>query len=90
MRNQTASQQANSNRPIWIAYFVILFINKRLCSKTKAFTLKHGLNRGIRLSQSEMNMRNSVLQVLLARIRLVKECVIYSLTLVISVLFGVC
>ena len=28
---------------------------------TRAFTLKHGLNRGIHLSPSEMNMRNSVI-----------------------------
>ena len=63
-----------------------MFINKLLCSKLKAFTFKHGLNRGIRLSPSEMNMRNSVLQALLARIRLIKE----YFTPVISVLFGVC
>ena len=66
-----------------------MFINKLLYSKIKAFTFKHRLNSGIRLSPSEMNMRNSVLQALLARIRLIKECVIYSFTPVISVLFGV-
>ena len=58
--------------------------------ENKGINFKHGLNRGIRLSPSETNMRNSVLQVLLARIRLIQECVIYSFTPVISVLFGVC
>ena len=45
-----------------------MFINKLLCLEIRAFTFKHGLNRGILLSPSEMNMRNSVLQALLARI----------------------
>ena len=68
----TTSQPANSNHPIWIIYFVIMFINKLLCLKIKVFTFKHGLNRGIHLSPSELNKQNSVLQVLLARIRLIK------------------
>ena len=89
MRNKTASQPGNSNSPIWIAYFVIMFINKLLCLKIKAFTFNHGLNRGIRLSPSEINMQNSVLQALLACIRLIQECIIYSFTPVISALFGV-
>ena len=45
--------------------------------KTKGIcTLKRGLNKRIRSSPSEMNMRNSVLQVLLTRKRLIEECII--------------
>ena len=45
-------------------------------------TFKHGLNKGIHLSPSEMNniMWSSVLQVLLTRLHLTKECMIYSFT----------
>ena len=34
----------------------------------KGITFKHGLNRGINLSPSEINMWNSILQSLLTRI----------------------
>ena len=57
----------------------------------KAFTFKHGLNRGIHVSPSEMNMQNSVLPALLARIRLIKECMIYSYSYVPSChLYNIC
>ena len=58
--------------------------------KTKVFAFKGSLNRGIHLSPSEMNVRNSVLQVQLARIHLIKECVIYNFEQMISPLFGAC
>ena len=34
-------------------------------------------------------MRNSVLQALLTRMHLIKECVIYSIILIFSVVFGI-
>ena len=46
--------------------------------KQKVFTFKHSLNRGIHLSPSKISMRNSVIQALLTRIHLMKECVIYT------------
>ena len=60
-----------------------MLIKQAFQYKTKS---KRGLNRGTYSSPSEMNMQNSVLQALLTHKRLIKECVIYSLTL----LFGVC
>ena len=57
-----------------IAYCIIWLYNKPFGIKQKAFTLKHGLNRGIHLSPSEINMQNSVIQALLTRIHLIKEC----------------
>ena len=54
----------------------------------KLFTIKHSLNRGIHSSLSKISMQNSVIQPLLTRICLIKECVICSFTLRISVLFG--
>ena len=56
--------------------------------KQKVFTFKHSLNRGIHSSPSKISMRNSVIQVLLTRTRLIKECVIFNFTLTIAVLFG--
>ena len=64
-----------------------MFINKHLCLKKGIYLQTWPKYRGIRLSPSEMKMRNSILQALLARICLIKECVIYSFTPVISVLF---
>ena len=46
--------------------------------KTKVFTFKHSLNRGIHLSSSKISMRNSVIQALLTHTRSIKEYVIYS------------
>ena len=66
-----------------------MVINKHLSMKIKVLTFIHGLNRGIHSSPSEMNIRNSILQVLLAHIRLIKECVIYSFSPIFLVLFGV-
>ena len=54
-----------------LLYYMV--INKPFSIKQKAFTLKCGLKRGIYSSPSEMNMRNSVLQSLLTRIRLINE-----------------
>ena len=59
---------------------------KQAFIKQKAFTFKRGLNRGIPLSPSEINMRNSILQALLTRICLIKEYLICSFMLIISVL----
>ena len=58
---------------IWLAYFIIWLQNKPFSTKQKAFTLQCGLKRGIYSSPSEMNMRNSILQALLTRIRLINE-----------------
>ena len=57
-----------------------MVLNKSFSIKLKAFTFKRGLYRGNHLSPSDLNIRNSVLQTLLIRIRLIKECVIYSFT----------
>ena len=80
----TTSQLKSPNLDCLLCYNVykqaFMFENKGI----------YPLNRGIHLSPSEMNMRNSILQALLVRIRLVKECMIYMFTSVISVLFGVC
>ena len=46
--------------------------------KQKVFTFKHSLNRGIHSSPSKISMWNSILQALLTRTRLIKECVIYA------------
>ena len=54
-----------------LLYYMV--IKQAFQYKTKAFTLKCGLKRGIYSSPSEMNMRNSVLQALLTRIRLINE-----------------
>ena len=56
--------------------------------KQKVFTFKHCLNRGIHSSPSKISMRNSVIEALLTRIRLIKESVIFSFTLKNSVSFG--
>ena len=53
--------------------------------KQKVFTFKHSLNREIHLSSSKISMRNSVIQALLTRIRLIKECAIFSFKLVLFV-----
>ena len=55
--------------------------------KQKLFTFKHSLNKGIHSSLSKISMRNSVIRALLTRIRLIKECVIFSFKLRISVSF---
>ena len=62
-----------------------MVINDLSGIKQKVFTFKHSLNRGIHLSPSKISMRNFVSQGLLTRIRLIKECMIFSFTLV---LFG--
>ena len=56
--------------------------------KQKVFTFKHSLNRGIYSPTSKISMQNSVIQALLSCIHLIKECMIFSFTLMISVLFG--
>ena len=61
-----------SNMACLLYYMVINNI------KQEIFTFKCGINRGIHLSPSEVIMQNSVVQVLLTRIRLIKECLICS------------
>ena len=65
-----------------------MVISDLLDIKQKVFTFKYSLNRGIHSFPSKISMRNSVIQALLTRIRLIKECVIFSFTLMILVLFG--
>ena len=65
-----------------------MVINDLSNIKQKVFTFKHSLNRGIHPSPSKLSMWNSVIQALLIRIRLIRECVIFSFTLMNSVLFG--
>ena len=55
---------------------------------TKGIISKHSLNRGFHSSPSKISLRNSIIHVLLTRIHLIKESVIFSFTLRISVLFG--
>ena len=55
-----------------LLYYVV--IKQAFQYKTKGiFTLKCGLKRGIYSYPSEINMRNSVLQALLTRIRLINK-----------------
>ena len=84
-------QLGNSKVPIWTAYFDIRMVLNNLWDiKQKLFTFKDSLNTGIHSSPSKINMQNSVIQALLTRrcIHLIKECVIFSFTLRIIVLFG--
>ena len=55
-----------------------MVINDLSGIKQKVFTFENSLNRGIHSSPSNISMRNSVIQVVLTRIRLIKECVIFS------------
>ena len=54
-----------------LLYYIV--IKQAFQYKTKGIYLKCGLKRGIYSSPSKMNMRNSVLQALLTRIRLINE-----------------
>ena len=56
-----------------------------LSIKQKAFTFKHCQNWGILLSPNEINMQNSVIQALLPRMHLIKECMIYNFTQMIHI-----
>ena len=69
-----------------LLYYMV--IKQASSIKQETFTFKRGLNRGIHLSPSEVIMWNSVLQALLTRICLVKECFICSFMPIISVLLG--
>ena len=60
-----------------------MVINDLLDIKQKVVIFKHNLNRRIHSYQSKISMRNSVMQALLTHIRLIKECVIFSFTLVL-------
>ena len=65
-----------------------MVINDLWDIKQKAFTFKHSLTREIHSSPSKISRQNSITQALLTRIHLIKECMIFSFTLRISVLFG--
>ena len=50
-----------------------MVINDLSDIRQKVFTFKHSLNRGIHSSPSKISMRNSVIQALLTRIRLINK-----------------
>ena len=55
-----------------MAYLLLYIVIKQIVEyKTKVFTFKHSLNRGIHLSLSAMNMQTSIIQVLLMHICLI-------------------
>ena len=58
-----------------------MVINDLSGIKRKVITFKHSLNRGIHSSPSKISMQNFVIQSLLTRIRLIKECMIFRFTL---------
>ena len=60
IKRLTTSQLKSPNLDCLLCYNV--YKQAFMFEKIKPFTFKHGLNRGIYLSLSEMNMRNSVLQ----------------------------
>ena len=83
--NSTTRQLKSAQMDCLLCYMVI---KQALSIKQKVFTFKHSLNRRVYSSPGIISMRNSVIQALLTRTRLINECVIYNFTIMISLLFG--
>ena len=80
-------QPDDSKVPKLVCYMALKYAFEYKKVFTLVFTFEDSLNRGIYLSPSKSNMRNSVTLALLTHIRLIKEYMVYLFTLKFLVLF---